>query len=66
MIITKINYTEGPNQSQTRIEVIGYKDTATGFAVKPIGKINASLQRHGKPRATPLSNIVVSCTMEAG
>ena len=47
--------------------MIGYKDTATGFAVKPIGKINASLQRHGKPRATPLSNIVVSgITMEAG
>tara|TARA_R110000851_G_scaffold333525_1_gene514409 strand:+ start:4450 stop:8268 length:3819 start_codon:yes stop_codon:yes gene_type:complete len=52
MIVTKITYTEGPDHSQTRMEVIGFKDTATGFAVKPLGQINANAQRSSKKQPT--------------
>jgi hypothetical protein len=46
MIATKIEFREGPGISTCNIEVIGLKDTATGFPVKPLGKIRAESQRN--------------------
>ena len=69
MIITKLKYTEGPNYSKCRIEVIGFKDMATGFAVKPIGKINSTIQQSGKKKSrSPLraGKPTISITIQAG
>ena len=57
MIATKIVYREGPGISSANIEVIGLRDTATGFPVKPIGKIRAEGQRNNTEQPTSVFNL---------
>lgn len=52
MIVTKLQYSEGPGISGTTMEVIGFKDSATGFAIKPLGKVNASIKNSDRSRPT--------------
>ena len=52
MIVTKLMFSEGPGASHTNMEVIGFKDTATGFAVKPLGKINAATANNNRPQTS--------------
>jgi hypothetical protein len=56
MICTKIEFREGPGVSQCNMEVIGLKDVAIGFAVKPLGSIAGAIDKGRQPGPiTPLS-----------
>lgn len=56
MICTKIAFREGPGVSQCDMEVIGLKDVAMGFAVKPLGSISGAIDNSRQPGPiTPLS-----------
>ena len=48
MIATKIAWKEGPGTSSTTITVIGFKDTGTGFAVNPLGRLKGNEQDNSK------------------
>lgn len=56
MIATRITFREGPGTSSCHLEVIGLKDTATGFPVSPVGKIKAQQIRNSTAQPhTPTS-----------
>tara|TARA_R110000851_G_scaffold161659_1_gene305401 strand:- start:308 stop:4162 length:3855 start_codon:yes stop_codon:yes gene_type:complete len=57
MIATKIEFREGPGISSCNIEVIGLKDTATGFPVKPLGKIRAESHRNKQDQPTSVFSL---------
>jgi hypothetical protein len=55
MLATKIQYTEAPNNTRTRMTVIGYKDLPTGVPVRPLGNIAKAVVDSKEDIAGPIT-----------